>query len=207
MRKFLFVAALFLSSCAGAGNYHAYLEGKRLPPATLESFPHCHGYGCVVVDNVTLSKTDWKAIEKTFTPKPKSAEEERARIARAIGVFETRVGAITGTGEDERGTFRKTGRNQHDCVDESTNTTIYLALLQQKGLLRFHDVGAPTSRVPVIHYMGRWPHQTAVISEKTGGASFAVDSWFHDNGEDAEIAPLDVWKSGWKPESSHDSFL
>jgi hypothetical protein len=88
--------------------------------------------------------------------------------------------------------------NQHDCVDESLNTTIYLTLLEQKGLLRHHNVEDPTVRLPIIH-SGRWPHQTAVISEIETSKFYAVDSWFHDNGAKAEIVPLRKWKDGWKP--------
>lgn len=44
-----------------------------------------------------------------------------------------------------------------------------------------------------------WPHTTAVISETVSGRRFAVDSWFHDNGQPPEIVALDIWRWGWSP--------
>ena len=70
--------------------------------------------------------------------------------------------------------------------------------MQQKGLLKFHTVQSPTVRLPIIH-AGRWPHQTAVISQNKNGQFYAVDSWFQDNGSPAEIVRLETWKDGWKP--------
>jgi hypothetical protein len=201
MKKLLSLVLLLLAACtAQHGNYQNYLHGRNLPEATPESFPVCRAYGCQKVDIVSFTKKDWKWIEKTFRPAPKNAEQERKRIAKAIAVFEQQVGAITGTDVDVGNTFTEFGAYQQDCVDESTNTTIYLSLLAQKKLLKFHTVEPPTSRVPLIHYAGRWPHQTAVISEKDNpDAFFAVDSWFHDNGAPADIVPLKEWKSGWRP--------
>lgn len=89
---------------------------------------------------------------------------------------------------------------QHDCVDESLNTTIYLTLLERKGLLKFHSVGTPTVRLPLIH-AGRWPHQTATMIDTQSQIPYAVDSWFHDNGFPAEIIALEKWKKGWKPDA------
>ena len=198
------IACLLLSACAEHFvDYQAYLDRRGVVAPATAGFQHCHGYGCQFIADVTLDEAEWKDIEKSFKPKPKNAEKERQALARAIGVFETKVGAITGTHVDHSGTFEKMGHYQLDCVDESTNSTVYLALLEQKGLMRFHSTQAPTVRLPF--QTGRWPHQTAVIVEKENGALFAVDSWFHGNGFSAEIMPLNVWKDGWNPAQRHDS--
>jgi hypothetical protein len=70
--------------------------------------------------------------------------------------------------------------------------------LKNHNFIHFHDVLSPTGRFPVFHG-GRWPHQTAVIQEVDTKNSYAVDSWFHDNGHPPEIVPLKQWKKGWKP--------
>lgn len=44
-----------------------------------------------------------------------------------------------------------------------------------------------------------WPHTTAMVSETRGGARWAVDSWFRENGKPPEIVPLEVWRRGWRP--------
>ena len=115
------------------------------------------------------------------------------------------IGALTGTKNDKRGTFRLYQDNapstklfQQDCIDESTNTTIYLALLESMELLKFHKPSFPTSRQPLFNGNGWW-HQTATIIDTTTDEKFAVDSWFFDNGAPAAIVPLKEWKAGWRP--------
>jgi hypothetical protein len=197
----IITATLTLPACASLETpYQDHLSRKGLSAPASERFDHCHGYGCRIVTPVALPAQDWKDIEALFTPRPKDPIQERKILAQAIGVFEQKVGKIAGTQDDHYGTFYKIGHDQHDCVDESTNTTIYLSLLEQKGLMTHHKVRAPDVRIPLINYLGRWPHQTAVITEIASGESFAVDSWFHDNGFPAEIAPLKDWKAGWAPQ-------
>ena len=41
---------------------------------------------------------------------------------------------------------------------------------------------------------GRYPHSTAVLSEK-GGTRWAVDSWYEPMGGKPDVMPLDQWKS------------
>lgn len=201
----LIIAVLTLSACASSNSdYRSYLQGRQLPMPTTESLPHCHAYGCQAVSTVALDAGDWKAVQRAMKPKAKTAEQERQRIARAISVFETRAGAKAGTDGDKTGTFTEMGRYQQDCVDESTNTTIYLSAMEQKGLLKFHSLRGPTTRTPFR--TGRWPHQSAVIAENGTDTLFAVDSWFHDNGHPAEIVPLEQWKDGWNPDIRHGSF-
>lgn len=196
----LIAACAVLFGCAQKQeSYQYYLQGKNVELPGAEKFQHCYGYGCKRVINVALNNKEWREIDTIFQPAPKSAARERQAVSVAIGVMETLVGGITGTKADIAGTFKNLGRYQHDCVDESTNTTVYLALLEKRGHLRFHSIEGPTTRVPLIDYMGRWPHQTAVISEKETGKFYAVDSWFHDNGKPAEIVTLRRWKAGWKP--------
>lgn len=196
----LALLALLLTACTVHTGYEGYLERRGITAAqTPERYDHCHGYGCKHISSVTLVMEDWRKIKTVMTP-TQSPGKERINLAKAIGLFEKISGAQTGTHVDIRGTFKKLGNKQLDCVDESTNTTIYLMLLEQKGLLRHHYILPPDVRVPLIH-AGRWPHQTAVIAEKETGERFAVDSWFHDNGAAAEVIPLKQWKEGWKPAS------
>lgn len=202
MNYFLIVIlSLIIVGCSVSEDSHkAYLIKKNVPLSADNQFSHCRAYGCKEIDRVALSKKQWHKIERTFHPHAKTAEIERKQIAKAIAVFEQEVGKLTGTKVDHYGTFKKLGTHQQDCVDESVNTTIYLDLLMQRGLLKFHSVQSPEARFPLIH-AGRWPHQSAVITELENAKSYAVDSWFHDNGYDAEVIPLSEWKRGWKPET------
>ena len=91
--------------------------------------------------------------------------------------------------------FQGNGPPQLDCYDETINTSNFLGLMVRDGLLRHHDVRAPVQR---WFTGGDYIHATAVIEESNGGALYAVDSSFHDNGENAETPPLDVWLAGWR---------
>lgn len=205
MKPIILITVLFLASCANElePSLPYYMAKKNLPAVRVDNFPHCQGYGCPTHKNVVLNKRDWSLIEKAFGKKAKSAKDERAKIARAIGAFERVVGPLTGTADDKRGTFIQTGKGQLDCVDESTNTTIYIMLLKEKGLVAFHDIRQPQVRWPLISGRG-WMHQTAVVEERGTGAQFAVDSWFEDNGANAWIVPIDTWRAGWHPQMQDD---
>ena len=188
---------MILGACATQNSSpNIYFRKNDLQPPVLNSFPHCRGGGCTKVDTVSLKPADTIRIKKLFPAR--NAQAERRQIARAIGEWEKIVGRRTGT-------FRDTGDSysgdpfQQDCVDESTNTTVYLALMQQMGLLKFHTVNAPQSRAPL--FSGRFgPHRTAQIEDRKTHMRYAVDSWFHDNGRPAEIIDMKSWKSGWRPD-------
>jgi hypothetical protein len=200
----LLLSLLLITACSGApGDYKSYLEGRKVGLSTDQNIRHCHGYGCTIITDVPFTKADLKHIKAIFRPAPKNAEQERQSISKAIALFEKKIGPRDGTGNDVRGTFRQTGNDQLDCVDESTNTTSYLSIMENAGLLKFHTVVGPTMRLPIVH-AGRWPHQTAVIQEKATGTLYAIDSWFRDNGAPADIIGLKEWKQGWKPPDVHD---
>ncbi len=202
MKRILLIsaAALSLSACAPHlyDSMPSYMASKKLIEPTRELFPHCQNYGCAVVKNVKLSKQDWKKIDKAFGKKAKTAEVEREKIARTIGTFEKIVGPITSTQNDKAGTFGQTGAGQLDCVDESTNTSVFMILLAEKGLIKFHTIEQPQVRYPLVSGRG-WMHQTAVVRESKTGAEYAIDSWFDDNGADARIVPIKDWLNGWHP--------
>lgn len=202
MRAAALFALFLLTSCAAphSVDYRIALQSKNVAEPEPHAFQQCHGYGCKYKSPVEMDGKEWKKIAAFFQPAPKDAPEERQRLKNAIGYFEELVGARTGTDEDIRGTFVELGDYQLDCSDESLNTTIYLVMLDKKGLLKFHSPGAPDGRYPILH-SGTWPHRTATIVEKESGRVFAVDSWFHDNGKPAEIVPLEKWKDGWKPDN------
>lgn len=167
---------------------------------TLAGFDMCHGGGCAVVEKVSLSDEEWALVNDEFDPLPENAEEERSAIANAIGTMERIVGAKTGTDTDRGGTFGNSAYpGQLDCNDESTNSTTYMKLMLQAGLIQFHEVMDTKTR---NFFFNGWPHTTAVIRDKQSGQRYAVDSWFYDNGVPAVILPLEVWHNGWRPPST-----
>ncbi|MBC7756274.1 MAG: hypothetical protein H7Z20_06480 [Bdellovibrio sp.] len=160
----------------------------------------CHSGGCAEVSPVSISDAEWQQVSAVFTNDVQNAAEERAQIAVAIGVLESLVGNKIGTSGDLAGTFGNSNHSgQLDCNDEAINSTTYMRLLANNGLLQFHAI--EDTRTRNFFFTG-WPHSTAVIRELKTGERFAVDSWFFDNGHAATIVPFAQWKSGYKPDDS-----
>ena len=74
---------------------------------------------------------------------------------------------------------------------------LFRSMLAKEGLLRWHRV---EDRVTRGWFLLGWPHTTAVVSEVKTGARWVVDSWFFENGIPPVIVPLELWKTGWRPE-------
>ncbi|MBA3695352.1 MAG: hypothetical protein H0W85_00955 [Methylotenera sp.] len=177
---------------------------------TLDGFDICSGGGCVEIKRVSLTPEEWQKIVFIFNadlsapnaeqPSTPEAVQERKRIALAVGKLEELVGVKAGTSTDRAGTFDNSSYpGQLDCNDEAINTTTYIRLMYQYGLIKLHEVEDMRTR---NFFFTGWPHTTAVIQEIATGHRFAVDSWFYDNGVPATILPFEQWKSGYVPEDS-----
>lgn len=184
------IAGLFAAAVNNAANAHEAMDGTRLEI--------CYQHGCARQAQVQLSAADVEHLLEAFGAPTHDARTERRAIARAIAAFEQLIGPITGTDRDLGGTFPGAFRaGQMDCIDEATNTTRYLQLLDQAGLLRWHSVAEPATRLSIPRRW--WPHTTAVIREHATGEQFAVDAWFDANGYPPHIVDLTTWRRGWKP--------
>jgi len=169
--------------------------------ASLNGFDVCHGGGCAGINQVSLSADEWQRVTAEFSPLPQDAEDERSRIASAIGLLEQIVGDKIGTHNDFAGTFGAFSTpGQMDCNDEASNSNTYIKLMVKADLIRFHELS--DTKVRNFFFNG-WPHTTAAILDKKTGKTYAVDSWFYDNGVPAVIIPLELWKTGWKPADFH----
>jgi hypothetical protein len=157
----------------------------------------CHAYGCRMQTAFRFTDTDIAQI-KTLMTKTRKADtpyEERRAVAYAIGWMETRTGDVIGTSADRPGMeFSASGDpTQQDCVDEATNTTSYLLILERNGLLKHHTVGTPFSKENLLRGVAGWPHWTAVLKENANGQKWAVDSWIYANGENPAIVEAEKW--------------
>lgn len=171
---------------------------KQTP--TPQQFTFCWGGTCAGTLQVSLSEQEWNEVRALFAPEPASAEAERETLKLAIGLLERLVGTKTDTTTDRAGTFGNSAYpGQLDCNDEATNSSSYLRMMIDDGLLRFHRVLDTSTRGGFLIF-GR--HSTAVIMETASGEKFAVDSWFFDNGQPAVVLPLATWQNGWKPAQS-----
>lgn len=184
---------MLLTACAGTGAPTTTME----PAPSPRQIPVCWGYGCANIDSISLNDDEWRRVRGHFGTASRDAATERRQIAHAVAELEKIVGLKTGTHVDVGGTFPGLFRaGQMDCIDESTNTTVYLRLFAAEGLLRWHAVGQDVTRG---YFLFGWPHTTATVREKATGEDYAVDSWFFDNGVEPVIVPLEQWRSGWSP--------
>ena len=157
----------------------------------------CHAYGCRMQTAFRFTDADIAQL-KTLMTKTRKADtpyEERRAVAYAIGWMEKRTGDVIGTSADRPGMdFAASGDpTQQDCVDEATNTTSYLLILERNGLIKHHTVGTPFSKENLLRGVAGWPHWTAVLRENANGQKWAVDSWIYANGENPAIVEAERW--------------
>lgn len=156
----------------------------------------CYNFGCNKKASIILAEKDVDLLRGIFTHQA-SAEEERLNIGQAIAWMERIAGRQLPTRNDVARNFQQgmAGNGQMDCIDESTNTTGYLAFLQQQGLLRWHEVVERAFRAPLLLDQ----HWAAQIRERNSERRYVVDSWLHANGEPPLIQPLEDWLSKRPP--------
>ena len=150
-----------------------FLNAMGVTIAENRTVTTCYGHGCARRAEVRLDDSEWREVRSLFAAPAADASEERTRLANAVALLERIVG-------------------------ETVNTTVYLSLIEDDGLLAWHTLGPPADR-NLFTGACCWPHKTAVVTETSDGTSFAIDSWFHDNGVPAEVVPLSDWLSGWRP--------
>lgn len=197
MRFFLMgVSCLLLTACGNGGmNLYPFKD----PAFTRENFAVCHGFNCYHRTEGRITDKQWRDIEKIFKPAPKTAEEERKRIVRAIGRMETYAGLSSGLDQDraEAGTFEEDRITQMDCIDETVNTDLYLSFLFDAGLIKHHRKRNPVHRGFFVD--GAWPHNAAAIRETETGTVYVIDSYFGKHGADAHAVELKDWAAFWRP--------
>jgi hypothetical protein len=169
----------------------------QVDPPNKNTVSICHAYTCKMRTKFRFTDADIDELRAIFKKIEKSdtAKEERRAVAYAVGWMESRVGMAIGTDKDRAGMdFAASGDpTQMDCVDESTNTTSYLLVMQNNGLLKYHTVGTPFSKDQLWRGVAGWTHWTAVLKETETGQRWAVDSWIYSNGENPAIVETEKW--------------
>ena len=167
---------------------------------TPDVFSVCFNHSCQTVETHSITRQEWQRFITPLETPGESAEQERDAVARAIAIMEEIVRPKIGPGQDLGRNLRGFGKTgQMDCIDESTNTTTYLYLLEQAGYLKWHRLVDSSTRFGIFVGM---PHTTAVIEDIKTDTRYAVDSWFFDNGMPPAIIKLSAWEKGWDPGDS-----
>ena len=209
MTRFLTILfSLALSSCAISNEK---LADHAVNLKNHEKFGVCFGYGCKYYQKTGLTHTEWQAVKNIFSPQAVNPQAERSMIAKAVALIEQYIGPKTGTDNDKARAIviNFSTKSQMDCIDEAFNSTTYLYLLNQAGLIKHHTLGAHLRR-----NFGNltYPHSTATIHEiggekiVEGEGHFVVDSWFHENGALAEIIPAKLWMGRWYPKKKRKRY-
>lgn len=157
----------------------------------------CYGYSCLTHAEVVYADGQLGELRRSLFS-AHSAEEERARLAEAVGRLYAWGGEQSPIRNDRGGNYADNYvEGRMDCIDHSTSTTRLLRMLAALGYLRWHKVMEPAPRYFAGVFVAHW---SAVMEEVESSQRFVVDSWFVNNGEPAVILPLEEWKKGAGPD-------
>jgi hypothetical protein len=197
LTRFSILACLLAAALDGKATEDMFDFREIIASPTPQHYSVCLDHSCATIVTDALTDSEWLEVTAPLRRPPGGASAEQAAIGRSMALFETVVGRHTGTSGDRGRNASGFGQpGQLDCIDESTNTTTYLKLLERDGLLRYHRVAERATRFGLFVGM---PHSTAVIEELHSGSRYAVDSWFFDNGQPPHIVRLEDWYSGQDP--------
>ena len=197
MRYFFLLLVFFVGACGGGTGISLMpYEDKSSSPY---DFKVCHGFGCSYQTHVELPRQNWKKALKPLQRKAEDAEQERRNIALVVARIESAVQKAADLNVDlgEARTFEK-DQHQMDCIDETVNSSRYLAFIENEGLLHYHIVSDPIHRGFFVD--GMWPHNSAAVEEIESGQIYAIDSYYSDNGKEVHVVALKEWLDEWRPD-------
>ena len=152
----------------------------------------CHGFGCRFETEVPFKDDEIAKLRGILATGADGPEQEREAVKQAVAYFERHAAEFAGTGKDIAGNYTIGGDpTQLDCIDEAHNTARLLILLQKHGFLKYHTVAKIEGRGNFLDT--RYPHNTAVLKDKTTGVKWSVDSWMRHNGDIPEVMTLKRW--------------
>ena len=193
----LFGSIAAISTSMLAVDASATDRGVKAPAfVTLNAIPVCFDFGCKNSAVVDLPVDQWSEVTGWFSPKAATPEEERQQIRQAIGWMEVLIGRHTPTHKDLAFDLPRNDEDvshlfpgQQDCIDEAVNTTTYLRLFEQSGLLSHHTVIEQAYRKAIFDQ-----HWAGQIRELVTGERWVVDSWFQPNGYLPFVQAAEEWE-------------
>jgi hypothetical protein len=200
----LLIVAAVLAGCTHdrSGDPRKHYASFNVAPPQGQAVEVCHAYTCKMKTTYYFHKSDIAELAAIIrkTKRADTAFEERRGIAYAIARIEVKVAKKLGIKDRPGMEYGGSGDpTQQDCVDEATNTTSYLLVLQSNNLLKHHTVEIPFSKGDLLKGalqgdpIKYWPHWTAVLAEKKTGQKYAVDSWIYVNGENPAVVKVEDW--------------
>ncbi len=176
----------------------------------------CYNASCAERTPVTLSQADFADVARHLAVCPDDSVHnrlQRVRIAvwRMEALVQQHLPVLANDRPVNDTEFGIDGRT--DCVDNATNTTTYLHVLRDRGLLSGWTIAEPQVRQ---RFNIERVHWTATVIDPASGARWSVDSWYRPNGHLPFVMDLASWlneKPGWEepyamlnkaPRDSHD---
>jgi hypothetical protein len=101
--------------------------------------------------------------------------------------------------------FEEGVEGRTDCVDNASNTTTFLHILDDMEELAGWSVLPPRIRSRFDYTQVHW---TAAIVDMKSRGSWSVDSWYRPHGHLPMVMPLSAWvhkKLGWDPPFNRDN--
>ena len=151
----------------------------------------CYNYSCKTNSIIHINTENIASLNTIFKQLNISGHGERLAIAQAIALLENIAATQSPVYNDKAKNYNDNYLpGSMDCIDSTVNTTHYLELLNQLGLIVRHELQQPVYRSPNL--MGQ--HWAAQIKDKNSRQSFAVDSWQTDNGQRPIIQDIEKWQ-------------
>lgn len=162
-------------------------------PPNASAMTVCYGFVCRRRATLDFTAADRKQLAQILAAGKASATAERAAVQKAVVWFDRRVGPMIGTTTRVAHADIRTGADasNFDCWDSTRNTSSFLLVLQEWGLLKHHTVGNPRYRGNILAL--QLPHNTAVLAEKESGIEWAVDMWTTKYLQPPDVMLVEKW--------------
>jgi hypothetical protein len=162
------------------------------PPSATE-MTVCYGFVCRRREILSFTPGDRNTLTQILAAGRASATAERAAVQKAVVWFDRRMGPVIGTDKRVANADIRTldAPHNYDCWDTTRNTTSLLLVLQEWGLLRFHEVGDPHYRGNALVF--QLPHNTAVLVERATKVEWVVDMWPRGYAQPPDVMTLQKW--------------
>ncbi|HSH42179.1 MAG TPA: hypothetical protein VK973_08650 [Arenicellales bacterium] len=161
----------------------------------------CFNWSCKSRQRITITAADMAEVVNQMALCPGDSLYDRLQRLR-IGIWQMETLAEKYQpllANDEAVNDRDQGLNgRMDCVDNASNTTTYLNVLSDLGLLPGWSIKEPRIR----HRFSELVHWTAVVVDSRDAGSWSVDTWLRPNGHLPFVMPLQAWKDDkvpWDP--------
>jgi hypothetical protein len=161
----------------------------------------CFNWSCARTQAMTFTRRDMALVTEQLALCPGNKLDNRLQRLR-IGIWQMELLAMKyqpllsndlGSNDSEYGIEGRT-----DCIDNATNTTTFLHILQDFQELPGWSVSSPEVR---HRFSLTQVHWTAVVLDADSRNSWSVDSWYRPHGHLPMVMPLPSWSDdrlGWE---------